>query len=169
MTGKLVAPTVIPHQVARLGEEPDANDLAAATAPGDGVPGEVPGGLPGGVIGGVLSGAAPPPPPPIASAPKGPIRVGGHVGRPRLISGPNPVYPVLARQAKISGDVVIDAVIDAQGNVVEMQTVSGPPLLALAAMEALRHWKYEPTTLGGQAVPVRLLVTITFDGKNRQG
>jgi protein TonB len=91
------------------------------------------------------------------------------VERPRLISGPNPVYPVLARQAKINGDVVIDAVIDAQGNVVEMRTVSGHPLLALAAMEALRHWKYEPTTLGGEAVPVRLLVTITFDEKNRQG
>lgn len=168
VAGKLVAPRVIPHQVARLSEEPDGNDLAAAIAPGEGVAGGVPGGVPGGVIGGVLSGAAPPAPAPISSAPKGPIRVGGQVKAPRVTSAPNPVYPVLARQARISGAVVIDAVIDTQGNVVEMRTVSGHPLLALAAMEALRHWKYEPTTLGGEAVPVKLLVTITFDAKARQ-
>jgi protein TonB len=57
---------------------------------------------------------------------------------------------------------VIEAVIDVQGNVVEMHAVSGPPLLIPAAIEALRHWKYEPTILGGQPYPVRLSVTITF-------
>ena len=171
VVGKLVVPRVIPHQVARLSEEPDASDLAATIVSAEGVPGGIPGGQPGGVIGGVLSGAAPPAPAPapVSSVPKGPIRVGGRVKAPRLISSPSPVYPVLARQAKISGDVVIDAVIDTQGNVVEMRTVSGNPLLALAAMEALRNWKYEPTILGGEAIPVRLLVTIMFDGKNRQG
>ena len=60
---------------------------------------------------------------------------------------------------------MIDAVIDAQGNVVGMRTVSGPPILALAAMEALRLWKYEPTILGGEAIPVQLLVTFTFERK----
>jgi len=168
VSGKLIAPRVIPRQIARLSEEPDGNDLAAAIAPGEGVAGGVPGGVPGGVIGGVLSGAAPPAPAPISVAPKGPIRVGGKVRAPRLISAPDPVYPVLGRQARIGGAVVIDAVIDEQGNVVEMQTVSGQPLLAIAAMEALRHWKYEPTTLGGEAIPVRLLVTIAFDWKNRR-
>ncbi len=168
MSGKLVAPRVIPRQIARLSEEPDGNDLAAAIAPGEGVAGGVPGGVPGGVIGGVLSGAAPPAPAPISVAPKGPIRAGGKVKAPRLVSAPDPVYPVLARQARIGGAVVIDAVIDTQGNVIEMQTVSGQPLLALAAMEALRHWKYEPTTLGGEVVPVRLLVTIAFDWKSHR-
>jgi protein TonB len=160
VTGKLVAPRVIPHQVARLTEEPDGNDLAAAIVPSEGVPGGVPGGQPGGVIGGVLSVTAPPAP--IASAPKVPIRVGGAVKAPRFIFGPEPVYPILAQQARISGAVVIDAVIDKQGSVVEMRTVSGQPILVLAAMEALRQRKYEPTTIGGEAVPVRLLVTITF-------
>jgi periplasmic protein TonB len=169
VTGKLVAPRVIPHQIARLSEEPEGNDLAAAIAPGEGVAGGVPGGVPGGVIGGVLSGAAPPPPAAISSAPKGPIRVGEKLKAPRLIFAPEPVYPVLARQARISGAVVIDAVIDTQGNVVEMRTVSGQPILAMAAMEALRHWKYEPTTIGGEAFPVQLLVTITFEAKNHQG
>jgi protein TonB len=162
LTAKLVAPRAVPHQIARLTEQPDGNEVAAVIVPGDGVPGGVPGGQPGGVLGGVLSGAAPPAPASISLAPKGPIRVGHGVKAPRVISAPDPVYPVLARQAKISGAVVIDAVIDTHGNVVEMRTVSGQPILALAAMEALRHWKYEPTIVGGQAFPVQLLVTITF-------
>ncbi len=166
--GKLVIPRAIPHQVARLTEQLDGNDVAATIAPGEGVPGGVPGGQPGGVIGGVLSGAASPAPAPISSAPKGPIRVGHGVKAPRIIFAPDPVFPVLARQAKISGAVVIDAVIDTQGNVVEMRTVSGHPILALAAMEALRHWKYEPTILGGEAIPVELLVTLTFVSKGPQ-
>ncbi len=165
VAGKLVAPRVIPQQIAHLTEQPDANDFSAAVAPGEGVPGGVPGGQSGGVIGGVLSGAAPPAPSTIDSAPKGPIRVGRGVKAPRLLFGPEPVYPVLARQARIGGAVVIDAVIDTQGNVVEMQTVSGQPILVLAAMEALRHWKYEPTILGGEAFPVKLLVTITFESR----
>jgi periplasmic protein TonB len=169
VAGKLLAPTVIPNQVPRLSEEPDASDLAAAIVQGDGVPGGVPGGQLGGVLGGGLSGAVPPAPTPIDSEPKGPIRVGGKVKRPQLIFGPDPVYPVLARQARISGSVVIDAVIDTQGNVVEMRTVSGQPILALAAMAALRQWKYEPTILGAEAVPVRLLVTITFGRKDPLG
>ena len=162
VVGKLVVPRAIPHQVARFTEQSEGSDAAAAIVPGDGVPGGVPGGQPGGVIGGVLSGAVPPAPAAINSAPKRPVRVGQGVKAPRLILGPQPVYPILARQARISGAVVIDAVIDTQGNIVEMRTVSGHPILALAAMEALRHWKYEPTILGGEAIPVELLVTLTF-------
>jgi protein TonB len=165
MEGKFVAPRIIPRQVARVTDEAGGSDLAAS-APGDGVPGGVPGGQPGGVIGGILSGPVVPPPP-IDAAPKGPIRVGGGVKAPRLIFGPEPVYPLLAKQSKIGGAVVIDAVIDTQGNVAEMRAVSGQPILALAAMEALRQWKYEPTILGGEAFPVRLLVTITFELKRR--
>ena len=169
VVGKLVMPRAIPRQVARLTEQLDGNDAAAAIVPGDGAPGGVPGGQPGGVIGGVLSRAAPPAPSAINSAPKRPIRVGQGVKAPRLILGPQPVYPILARQAKIRGAVVIDAIIDTQGNIVEMRTVSGHPILALAAMEALRHWKYEPTILDGEAFPVELLVTITFVPKGAQG
>ncbi len=162
---QLVAPRVIPRQVARVVGEASGNDMGSATLLGEGAPGGVPGGLTGGVIGGDLSG--PVPPSPIDSAPKSPIRVGGGVKAPRLIFGPEPVYPLLARHSKISGAVVIDAVIDTQGKVVEMHPASGNPLLLIAAMEALRHWKYEPTILGGEAYPVRLLVTITFELQGR--
>jgi protein TonB len=169
VAGKLLAPTVIPRRVAQLSEEPDASDFAPAIVSGDGVPGGVPGGQLGGVLGGSLSGAVPPAPTPIASAPKGPIHVGGKVKAPRLIFGPDPVYPILARDGRISGAVVIEAVIDTHGNVVQMRTVSGHPILALAAMEALRQWKYEPTILGTEPVPVQFLVTITFGRKNPEG
>jgi len=162
---QFVVPRAIPRQVARVTEEPDGNDLAAALS-GEGIPGGVaggtPGGLAGGVLGGGLLGTAPPAPPRIDSAPKQPIRVGGQVKQPRLIFGPEPEYPLLARRAKISGAVVIDAVIDTQGNVVDMHPVSGNPLLEIAAMAALLQWKYEPTLLGGQAYPVRTNVTIIF-------
>jgi len=96
-----------------------------------------------------------------------PIRVGGQVKRPRLIFGPEPEYPPLAKHAKINGAVVIEAVIDTQGNVVDMHLVSGNPLLEKAAMDALRQWKYEPTLVGGQPYPVRMLVTITFQLNDR--
>ena len=57
---------------------------------------------------------------------------------------------------------MIDAVIDAQGNVVEMQLVSGNPLLVTPALAALRQWKYQPTMLNGEPTPVKVLVTIQF-------
>lgn len=161
----LVVPKVIPNHIAQISEEPKEKDLEAGIDLGAGVSGGVAGGIPGGQLGGVLGGASAGPvrPAAIDSAPKTPIRVGGKVKPPRVLFAPDPVYPILARQARISGAVVIDAVIDAQGNVVEMQAVSGQPILAKAAMEALRRWKYEPTILGSEPIPVRLLVTITFE------
>ena len=56
----------------------------------------------------------------------------------------------------------IDAVIDTEGNVVEMRVVSGPPLLIPAAVNAVRNWKYEPTFLNDQAIAVQLIVTVKF-------
>jgi periplasmic protein TonB len=161
----LVVPTVIPNRIAHVTGEPNEADLETAIDPGAGVSGGVAGGIPGGQLGGVLGGASSGPvrPAAIDSAPNAPIRVGGKVRPPRVLFAPQPVYPILARQARISGPVVIDAVIDIQGNVVEVQAVSGQPILAVAAMEALRRWKYEPTILGGEPVAVRLLVTITFE------
>lgn len=165
---QFVAPKVIPRQVARVTEELSGNDLDSAALSGEGATGGVPGGVPGGLAGGVVGGglSGPVPPAPIDPASKGPIRVGGRVKAPRLIFGPEPAYPLLAKHSRISGAVVIDAVIDTQGNVVEVHPVSGSPLLLIAGMEALSHWKYEPTILGGEAYPVRLLVTITFELKD---
>jgi protein TonB len=62
----------------------------------------------------------------------------------------------------VQGVVLIDAVIDTKGNVVEMHVVSGHPLLISAALEAVRNWKYEPTYLNDEAIAVQLVVTVTF-------
>ena len=157
--GKLLAPTVIPEKIAMIKEEPLPLDVGIGVA--GGVPGGVPGGQAGGVIGGIISGA-PRAYVPIAPALKAPIRVGGRVMPPRQIYAPEPVYPPLAKQAKIQGDVVIDAVIDVQGNIVQMQVISGHPLLIPSATEALRKWRYQPTYLNDEPVPVQFLITIRF-------
>ena len=73
-----------------------------------------------------------------------------------------PEYPVLARETHTQGQVRIDAVLDEQGNVVEMKVISGPPLLYQAALDALKKWKYEPTYLNDQPVAVQMTVTINF-------
>jgi periplasmic protein TonB len=161
--GKLLAPSAIPRNIAMLKEKALPPDLGEVGVVG-GVPGGVPGGQMGGVIGGIISSAPfrAAPAAPHAAAPPEPIRVGGRVKMPRAISTPQPVYPALARQARIQGEVVIDAVIDENGNVVEMQVISGAPLLVPAAVEAMKNWKYEPTYLNGERVRVRLVATIQF-------
>jgi len=90
------------------------------------------------------------------------IRVGGELKPPRLVSSTLPVYPAVARDAGIEGDVVIDTTIDKTGKVTAMKVVSGPPMLRQAALEALRQWKYEPSKLNGEPVPIQMTVTIRF-------
>lgn len=163
--GKLIAPTLVPKQIAEIKEAPIADADLGGGVPG-GVPGGVAGGSLGGVIGGVIGGmsnAVPVAPlAPKQGAPKAPVRVGGNIRAPKAIVQVKPEYPLVARQSRIQGTVSIDAILDERGNVQEMKIVSGPPLLYQAALEALRRWRYEPTYLNDQAIPVQLLVTITF-------
>jgi len=91
-----------------------------------------------------------------------PAPVGGDVKPARLISSAPPSYPALARTQHISGDVRIDALIDATGRVTTMKVVSGPALLHQAAMDALRRWRYEAATLDGKPVAMHLTVTLQF-------
>ena len=161
--GKLLSPSLIPEKILMLHEKPlppeiDGVDQGVV----GGVPGGIPGGQTGGVLGSILSGVQKAPPAPPAVGHKAPIRVGGRVKPPRRIFSPSPEYPPLARQARVEGVVVIDAVIDVSGNVVEAKIVSGPPLLLVAALEAVQRWKFEPTYLDEEPVAVKLLVTVEF-------
>lgn len=106
-----------------------------------------------GALGRQVAPAAPPPVP---------ARTGGMVQQPRLIRSAPPVYPQLAKSTRASGDVVVDALIDATGNVTAVRVVSGPVLLRQAAMETVHQWKYEPARLDGQAVAMHLTVTVAF-------
>lgn len=91
------------------------------------------------------------------------MRVGGDVRPPRLIRQVAPVYPKLAKQARMQGDVVISAIIDPKGNVVDLKVVSGPPLLYQAAIDAVGQWTFEPTYLNGEPWPVSYEITIHFE------
>ena len=102
----------------------------------------------------------------MASLGRAPIRVGGCVRAPRAVFIPSPNYPPLAKQARISGDVVIDAVIDETGSVVEMEVVSGPPPLIPAALAAVRAWKYEPTSLNDEPLDIQFILTVRFELQN---
>ena len=158
--GRLVAPRYIPEKVAQIKEEPIPDSDFAGVA--GGVPGGVPGGQMGGVIGGVIGGVMSAPLAPPTPKLKAPLRVGGRIRSPRPVYQPAPIYPVLARQAHVSGVVTVDAILDEQGNVVDMKILSGPPLLYPAALDALKHWKYEPTYLNDAPISVQMIVSITF-------
>jgi protein TonB len=158
--GKLTAPSFVPRVVASMpGEVAPPEVTLAAFSSG------VAGGIAGGQVGGVLGGVSPAAPPPVAAVPEGPkkpVRVGGEVKAPRLLFGPPLVYPILAKQSHVQGIVVIEAIIDEHGNVIEERLVSGHPLLVPAAMKAVSERKYEPTVLDGEATPVDLKVEVTF-------
>ncbi|MGB2666619.1 MAG: energy transducer TonB [Candidatus Acidiferrum sp.] len=158
---KLYAPRTIPKHVAMLKEAPEET-AGVSNVPG--VPGGVPGGTLGGVLGGVLgNGIAPAsPPPPKAVASTRPLRVGGKIQPPRLIQKIQPAYPVLAKETRTHGVVVLDCVIDKQGNVTQMKVVSGNPFLVQAAMNAVQQWKYQPTLLNGQPIAVEMEVNVDF-------
>jgi len=124
-----------------------------------GVVGGVAGGIPGGSVGGVVGGIAPPPPPP---PPQAPVRVGGDIKEPKKIKDAKPVYPPLAQTAKISGIVIIEAIIAKDGSIRDAKILRGMPMLNDAALEAVRQWRYTPTTLNGVPVEVVMTVTVNF-------
>ena len=89
-------------------------------------------------------------------------RVGGNVIAANLISQVEPVYPELARQARIQGVVVLEAEISREGTVENLKVVTGHPLLTQAALDAVKQWRYKPIMLNGQPVPVVTTITVNF-------
>lgn len=158
--GKLMAPRAIPKEVAMIKEQEIPPEVSAGTAIG-GVPGGVPGGQAGGVLGGIIGGVGSNLPPPPKEGPKR-IRVGGQVQTAKLVNKVQPIYPALAKQARIQGTVRLQAVIAKDGSVVELQVLSGHPLLVQAALDAVRQWRYQPTLLNGEPVEVVTTIDVVF-------
>lgn len=169
--GRLMAPKAVPKEVAIIKEE----ELPPPSAGGIGVVGGVPGGVPGGQMGGVLGGivgsvptaAPPPPPPPVKKEDPKPvtpqrIRVGGNVQQAKLINQPRPMYPPLAKQARISGVVRLNAIISKDGTIQNLTVISGHPLLVPSAMDAVKQWRYAPTLLNGEPVEVVTQIDVNF-------
>ena len=166
--GRLMAPKSVPHEVVQIRED----ELPPSSSGGGGVVGGVPGGVAGGTPGGVLGGIIgsvptaalpPPPPPPVKkdAAPKR-ITIGGNVQQAKLVRQPKPVYPPLAKQARISGVVHLAAVISKDGTIQDLKVISGHPLLIPSALEAVKQWVYQPTLLNGEPVEVSTQIDVNF-------
>jgi protein TonB len=101
---------------------------------------------------------APPPPPPA-----GPMRVGGDVKAPIVDNRAQPDYTETARKARIAGVVIVEAIIDKNGNVDDVKVVKGLPMgLADEAVKAVKKWKFKPGTHNGQAVATIFNLTVNF-------
>jgi periplasmic protein TonB len=123
-----------------------------------GVPGGVPGGSMGGVIGGIVGSTANLPK--VATPQR--VRVSQGVSTGLLIRKIQPNYPPLARQARIQGTVVLQAEISKEGTIQNLQLISGHPMLAPSAIEAVKQWRYRPYLLNGEPVAVETQVVVNF-------
>jgi protein TonB len=126
-----------------------------------GVEGGVPGGIPGGVVGGFLPSTIAPPPPPAVPppVPRAPVRVGGAITAPALLSRVAPEYPPIAVNAKVEGVIILEAIVDREGRVEKVNVLRSIALLDEAAKAAVRQWRYSPLLLNGK--PERFVVTVT--------
>jgi protein TonB len=158
VNGALRTPTKIPQKIQMIKEDEAPPSMASAGVVG-GVPGGIPGGQMGGVIGGIISST--PVAVPKVAAPQR-VRVSAGVTSGLLIRRVNPTYPPLARQARISGTVVLHAVISKDGSIEGLTLVSGHPMLAPAAIDAVKQWKYKPYLLNGEPVEVDTEVQVNF-------
>src|SRR5437868_3357063 len=158
INGQLRTPTKIPSKVQMIKEEEAPPDLGAGGVPG-GVPGGIPGGSTGGVMGGIL-GSANAAIPKVATPQR--VRVSTGVATGLLIKKVTPNYPQLAKQARIQGTVVLTAEISKEGTIQNLQLASGHPMLAPAAIEAVKQVRYKPYLLNGDPVAVETQVQVNF-------
>jgi protein TonB len=161
--GELRTPTRIPAKVQKIKEEEAPPPMASTGGVVGGVPGGIPGGQLNGVIGGIVNSTSN-----LAYVPKlqpvvpQRIRISQGVTAGMLLHKVQPPYPLLARSARIQGDVVLSAVIDKEGNIQDLRLVSGHPMLVPAAIDAVRQWRYRPYLLNGQPVEVETTITVIF-------
>jgi len=161
--GQLRTPTRIPQKVQMIKEEDAPLPVAGGGGVVGGVPGGIPGGQLGGVIGGIVSSSAN-----VAVVPKFQpvvpqrVRISQGVTAGMLIHKTQPSYPILARSARIQGTVILKAIIDKDGNIQDLQLVSGHPLLVPAAIAAVKEWHYKPFLLNGIPTEVETTVDVNF-------
>jgi periplasmic protein TonB len=159
VNGQLRTPTKIPQKVQMIKEDEAPPPTMASAGVVGGVPGGVPGGSMNGVIGSVLS-STPMAVPKIATPQR--VRVSSGVVQGLLLRQVKPNYPPLARQARIQGVVILQAQISKEGNIENLTLISGHPMLAPAAIEAVRQWKYKPYLLNGEPCEVDTQVQVNF-------
>jgi len=154
-------PTEVPKEVPQVANTETAPPTEGGVQGGQagGVVGGVVGGVAGGVVGGTLGGQLGGQLGGTGTA----LRVGGDVKAPVAITRIEPQYTELARKARIEGIVIIEAIIDRNGNVTDARVLKPLPLgLDQSALEAVKRWKFTPGTLNGQPVPVIYNLTVNF-------
>jgi protein TonB len=163
MDGGLRTPSRIPQKVEMIRETEAPAPLMTGGGVVGGVPGGIPGGQLGGVIGGIVSSTSRLPSLP-RLAPQVPkrIRISQGVVEGMVIHKVEPTYPLLARQARIQGEVALAAIISKEGTIRNLQLVSGYPLLIPAALQAVQQLRYRPYLLNGEAVEVETTIIVTF-------
>lgn len=144
------------------------NNASTSSASGDSAPGIGDGGMdgppglgawiPGAEAGGKSIEIRKPEPP----QHKAPLPRGEGVMAAALIYKVQPQYPAIARAIHLAGTVYLRAIIATDGSVRQLEVISGSPLLANAATQAVRQWRYQPTRLNGEPVEVETLVTVHF-------
>ncbi len=158
-TKMLIAPVVIPKRINTMEEAPAAPDIGVVGSMSESTQGS---GVP---FGALSSETGTPPPTAPTTKPKprpAPLRVGVGVAEANLIRKVQPVYPPLARSARVQGVVEFTATISKEGNIENLQLVRGHPLLVNAAKEAILQWKYRPTLLNGMPVEVITDIIVNF-------
>ena len=162
-TGQLRTPTKIPQKVQMIREEEAPPPMSATGGVVGGVPGGIPGGQVGGVIGGIINATSS-----LAMVPKfvpvvpQRVRISQGVTKGLLVHRVEPAYPTLARTARVQGEVILSAIIDTNGQITNLQLVSGHPMLVPAALAAVQEWRYKPYLLNGQPVEVETTITVIF-------
>src|SRR5208283_3732702 len=157
--GQLRTPTAIPKKIEMIKEDeapPPSSGVAGVVG---GVPGGVPGGAMGGVLGSVISGV--PAAVPKAATPQR-VLVSQGVSQGLLIHKVQPTYPPLARQARVQGTVVLQALIGKDGTIQNLHVVSGHPMLTSSALEAVKQWRYKPYYLNNEPVEVETTINVNF-------
>jgi protein TonB len=158
VNNQLRTPTKIPKKVEMIKEEDTPPPQMAGVV--GGVPGGVPGGSMNGVIGGIIS-SAPTAVPKIATPQR--VRVSAGVTQGLKIKNVNPVYPQMAKIARVQGPVVLAAIIGKDGSIQNLHVLStASPLLNQAAIDAVREWRYRPYILNGEPVEVDTQITVNF-------
>jgi protein TonB len=100
--------------------------------------------------------------PPVPQKPSGPIRVAQLPVSPAKTFDVRPIYPELARIARLEGTVLLEAVLDPTGRVTQLRVIKSAPIFDQAALDAVRQWRYTPSTYGGHPVSVLMTITIRF-------
>jgi protein TonB len=144
--------------------KPELPSLEHAGGQEGGVEGGIEGGVAGGIVSGLVTDATPlpPPPPPPPPPPQQPVRIGGKVVAPALLTRIEPDYPALAVAAHLEGMVILEATVGTDGRVTDVRILRSRGFLDKAAINAVQQWRYAPLTLNGVPTPFVLTVTLNF-------